>query len=102
MLAIGNVIDTQADYPDTVVVSALWNFGPTMTKAIEAITAGAFKADNYGVYSTMIEGGAALSPLGTFEGKVPQAALDLVASRTAEIMGGQFTVVVDDTEPKSS
>ena len=102
VLAIGNVIDTQADYPDTVVVSALWDFGPTMTKAIAAITAGAFKADNYGVYSTMIEGGCALSPLGTFEGKVPQAAVDLVASRSAEIRGGQFTVVVDDSEPKSS
>ena len=102
VLAIGNVIDTQADYPDTVVVSALWDFGPTMTKAIATITAGAFKADNYGVYSTMIEGGCALSPLGTFEGKVPQAAVDLVASRSAEIRGGQFTVVVDDSEPKSS
>ena len=102
VLAIGNVIDTQADYPDTVVVSALWDFGPTMTKAIATITAGAFKADNYGVYSTMIEGGCALSPLGTFEGKVPQAAVDLVASRSAEIRGGQFTMVVDDSEPKSS
>ena len=102
VLAIGNVIDTQADYPDTVVASALWNFGPTMTKAIEAVAAGAFGAQNYGIYSTMKEGGCALSPLGTFEGKVPQAAMDLVASRSAEIIGGQFTVVVDDTEPKSS
>ena len=102
VLAIGNVIDTQADYPDTVVASALWNFGPTMTKAVEAVAAGSFGADNYGIYSTMKEGGCALSPLGTFEGKVPQAAMDLVASRSAEIIGGQFTVVVDDTEPKSS
>ena len=30
MLAIGNVIDTQADYPDTVVASALWHFEPTL------------------------------------------------------------------------
>ncbi len=102
VLAIGNVIDTQADYPDTVVVSALWNFEPTFNKAVEAVLAGAFKADNYGVYSTLIEGGCELSPLGTFEGKVPQPALDLVASREAEIRGGTFTVVVDDTEPKSS
>lgn len=102
VLAIGNVIDTQADYPETVVVSALWNFGPTMAKAIEAIAAGAFKADNYGRYSTMIEGGCALSSFGTFDDKVPQAAVDLVASRTAEIMAGTFSVVVDDSEPKSS
>ena len=102
VLAIGNVIDTQADYPETVVVSALWDFAPTMTKAIAAISAGAFKAENYGIYSTMIEGGCSLSAFGTFEGKVPQVAVDLVTSRSAEIRGGQFTVVVDDTEPKSS
>ncbi len=102
VLAIGNVIDTQADYPDTVVASALWNFEPTFNKAVEAVLAGAFKADNYGVYSTMKEGGCELAPLGTFADKVPQAALDLVASREAEIRGGTFTVVVDDTEPKSS
>ena len=102
VLAIGNVIDTQADYPETVVVSALWDFAPTMTKAIAAINAGAFMAENYGIYSTMIEGGCSLSAFGTFEGKVPQAAVDLVASRSADIRGGQFTVVVDDTEPKSS
>ena len=102
VLAIGNVIDTQADYPETVVVSALWDFAPTMTKAIAAINAGAFMAENYGIYSTMIEGGCSLSAFGTFEGKVPQAAVDLVTSRSAEIRGGQFTVVVDDTEPKSS
>ena len=102
VLAIGNVIDTQADYPETVVVSALWDFAPTMTKAIAAISAGAFMAENYGIYSTMIEGGCSLSAFGTFEGKVPQAAVDLVTSRSAEIRGGQFTVVVDDTEPKSS
>ena len=102
VLAIGNVIDTQADYPETVVVSALWDFAPTMTKAIAAISAEAFKAENYGIYSTMIEGGCSLSAFGTFEGKVPQVAVDLVTSRSAEIRGGQFTVVVDDTEPKSS
>ena len=102
VLAIGNVINTQADYPDTVVTSALWNFEPTFNKAVEAVLAGAFKADNYGVYSTLKEGGCELAPLGTFEGKVPQAALDLVASREAEIRAGTFIVVVDDTEPKSS
>ena len=34
-LAIGNVIDTQAQYPDTVVVSALWNMEPTIDTALE-------------------------------------------------------------------
>lgn len=74
VLAIGNVIDTQKDYPETVVASALWHFGPTLQKAIAAIQGGAFKAENYGVFSTMKEGGCSLAPLGTFEGKVPEAA----------------------------
>lgn len=102
VLAIGNVIDTQADYPDTVVASALWDFGPTLTKAIGAVSEGSFKADNYGIYSTMKEGGCSLAPLGTFEGKVPEAAMKLVGEREAAIKSGSFTVEVNDAEPKSS
>ena len=33
VLAIGNVIDTQPDYPNTVVASALWHFEPTLDAA---------------------------------------------------------------------
>ena len=102
VLAIGNVIDTQADYPDTVVASALWHFEPTLTAALEAIKAGSFKADNYGIYSQMKAGGCSLAPLGTFAGKVPEAALKLVAEREAAIKDGSFTVTIDDNEPKSS
>ncbi|MDO5757176.1 MAG: BMP family protein [Rhodobacterales bacterium] len=101
VLAIGNVIDTQSQYPDTVVASAVWNFQPTLDKAIEEVRAGTFKAADYGVYSYMKEGGAELAPLGTFEGKVPQEAMDLVASRKAEILSGAYTVEINDKEPKS-
>ncbi len=34
VLAIGNVIDTQPDYPETVVASALWHFEPTLDAAV--------------------------------------------------------------------
>ena len=102
VLAIGNVIDTQADYPDTVVASALWHFEPTFDRAVAAVMAGSFTAENYGVYSTMKEGGCSLAPLGTFEGKVPEAAMKLVAEREAGIRDGSFAVAVDDTEPMSS
>jgi basic membrane protein A and related proteins len=102
VLAIGNVIDTQADYPDTVVTSALWNFQPTMDAALAAIEGGTFTADNYGVYSFMNAGGCSMAPLGTFDAKVPQAAKDLVATREAEIRGGQYTVEINDAEPMSS
>ncbi|MEZ5829881.1 MAG: BMP family protein [Dongiaceae bacterium] len=102
VLAIGNVIDTQADYPDTVVASALWHFEPTLDAAIAAVKAGSFKADDYGVYSFMKAGGCSLAPLGTFEGKVPADAMAMVTAKEKAIKDGSFTVKIDDSEPKSS
>jgi basic membrane lipoprotein Med (substrate-binding protein (PBP1-ABC) superfamily) len=102
ILAIGNVIDTQADYPDTVVASALWHFEPTLDHAIAQVKAGTFKAEDYGVFSFMKEGGCSLAPLGTFEGKVPEAAMKLVAEKEKAIKDGSFTVEINDTEPKSN
>ena len=102
VLAIGNVIDTQAEYPETVVASALWHFEPTLDAAIAAVKAGEFKADDYGRYSFMAEGGSSLAPLGTFEGKVPQEAMDLIEEREKAIRDGSFTVEINDEEPKSN
>lgn len=102
VLAIGNVIDTQADYPDTVVASALWHFEPTLNAAIEAVNGGTFKAANYGEYSFMKAGGSSLAPLGTFEGKVPAEVMAMVAAKEAAIKDGSFAVTIDDNEPKSS
>jgi basic membrane protein A and related proteins len=102
ILAVGNVIDTQADYPDTVVASALWHFEPTLDAAIAAIKGGAFKADDYGQYSFMKAGGCSLAPLGTFDAKVPAEIKAKVAEKEAAIKAGSFTVAVDDAEPKSS
>ena len=102
VLAVGNVIDTQADYPDTVVASALWHFEPTLDAAIAAVKAGTFKAEDYGQYSFMKAGGSSLAPLGAFEGKVPAEVMDKVKAREAEIKSGSFEVKIDDNEPKSS
>lgn len=101
VLAIGNVIDTQAQYPDTVVASALWHMEPTIDAALKAVKAGQFKAEDYGRWSMMKPGGSTLSPLGTFEAKVPQAVKDKVAARQKEILAGSFTVTVDDNPPKA-
>jgi len=102
VLAIGNVIDTQSDYPETVVVSALWDFQPTLDKAIAEVKAGTFKADDYGVYSFMKHGGSSISPLGTFEGKVPAEVMARVAEKEKAIKDGSFVTVIDDSEPKSN
>ena len=101
-LAIGNVINTQDKYPDTVVSSALWNMEPTIDRALKMVKDGAFKAEDYGVYSTMKYKGSELAPLGTFESKVPPAIVAKVKARQEEILAGKFTVKVDDSQPKSS
>lgn len=102
VLAIGNVIDTQKDYPDTVVASALWHMEPTIDQAIKVLKEGNFKAADYGEYSYMKHKGSSLSDLGTFADKVPQALQEQVKERQEEILAGTFTVKVDDNEPKST
>jgi basic membrane protein A and related proteins len=100
VLAIGNVIDTQAQYPDTVVASALWNMEPTIDAALKAVKAGQFKAEDYGKYSTMKFKGSELAPLGSFEVKVPAALMAQVRAREKAIQAGSFSVKVDDQQPK--
>ena len=102
VLAIGNVIDTQAQYPETVVASALWHMEPTIDKAIAAVKDGSFKAEDYGSYSNMKPGGASLAPYGTFDDKIPADLKARVEAKKAAILDGGFTVAVDDTEPKST
>ena len=101
VLAIGNVIDTQAQYPETVVASAIWHMEPTIDKAIAAVKASAFKAEDYGSYSMMKHKGSSLAPLGTFEAKVPAALVAKVRAKEAAILAGKFNVKVDDDAPKA-
>ena len=102
VLAIGNVINTQAQYPDTVVASALWNMEPTIDAALKAVKAGTFKAEDYGRYSTMKFKGSELAPLGSFEKTVPAELAAKVKAREKDIQDGKFTVKVDDSQPKGS
>jgi len=101
-LAIGNVINTQDKYPDTVVASALWNMEPTIDAAIKAVKAGKFKAEDYAHYSQMKVKGSELAPLGTFEGKVPADLMAKVKARQKAILDGTFKVKVDDGQPKGT
>ena len=101
-LAIGNVINTQPQYPDTVVSSALWNMAPSIDRAIKLVRDGKFAAEDYGVYSTMKYKGAELAPLGTFEKKVPASIVTKVRAREKAILDGSFVVKVDDSQPKST
>ena len=102
VLAIGNVINTQDKYPDTVVASALWHMEPTIERALKAVGAGKFKAEDYGMYSMMKHKGSELAPLGTFEKKIPAELVAKVRAKERAILDGKFSVLVDDNAPKGS
>ena len=100
VVAIGNVIDTQEEYPGTVVASAIWHMEPTIDRAIAAVQAGTFEPFDYGIYSYMAYGGGSLAPMDA--ALVPQEVLDLVEDRRQEILDGAFRVNVNDSEPEST
>ncbi|CAM3509738.1 BMP family protein [Thalassospira profundimaris] len=99
ILAVGNVIDTAADYPGTILGSALWHMEATIDHAIEAVKAGEFEAEDYGKFSYMEYGGGSvvLDPA-----LLPDGTVEEVEAKQAEILDGSFTVDVNDEEPKSS
>jgi len=101
-LAIGNVINTQDKYPDTVVASALWHMEPSIDRAIKLVGDGKFAAEDYGPYSMMKHKGSELAALGTFEKKVPADVVAKMRAKEKAILAGSFEVKVDDTQPKST
>ncbi|ODT82881.1 MAG: BMP family ABC transporter substrate-binding protein [Pelagibacterium sp. SCN 64-44] len=97
VLAIGNVIDTAADYPGTILASALWDGTPMVNVAIEDVKSGKFVADDYGIYAFMEQGGSSMVVDEALAGPEAVAA---AKAREAEILSGDFVVEVDDSEPK--
>ncbi len=97
--AIGNVIDTAADYPGTILASAIWHMEPTVNAAIEAVKAGSFTAEDYGIYSYMKHGGGSVI---FDDALVPADVAAMVEAKEKEIIDGTFTVEVDDSEPVST
>ncbi len=98
--AIGNVIDTQDEYPGTVVASALWHMGPSLQKAMEAVQNGTFAAEDYGPLSNLAPGGCSVAPLNA--AYVPPPLVDMVQEQEQAIRSGALKVEIDDTEPKST
>ena len=98
MKAIGNVIDTAGDYPNTILASALWHMEATVDTAIANVAAGSFKAADYSEYSYMAHGGSSLvMDKSLVSGEVATR----VMSRQSEIMEGNFTVIVNNERPVS-
>jgi len=96
--AIGNVIDTSADYPNTILSSALWHMEATIDTAIAAVASGSYKAEDYGQYSFMAHGGGSVVVDAAL---VPADVVAKVATVEADIKSGKFTVTVNDDAPVS-
>lgn len=96
--AIGNVIDTSADYPGTILASAIWHMEATIDKAIANAASGNFEAADYGQYSFMAYGGGSLVLDSSL---VPADVVELVTARETEINDGLFRVNVNDARPVS-
>ena len=96
--AIGNVIDTSADYPNTILSSAIWHMEPTINRAISKVADGTFEASDYGQYSFMGYGGGSLV---LDESLVPANVLSKVQEVEADIRASMFRVNVNDARPVS-
>ncbi|WP_457646740.1 BMP family protein [Profundibacter sp.] len=96
--AIGNVIDTSGDYPNTILASALWHMEPTIDHAISAVADGSFKAEDYGKYSYMKYGGGSVV---VDENLVPADVVEAIKAKEAAILDGSFVVNVNNDEPVS-
>ncbi len=99
LLAIGNVIDTSADYPGTILSSALWHMEPTIDRAIGLVKSDSFEPADFGPFSFMSYGG------GSFivdESLAPADAVAAAKEKEQEILDGLFRVNVNDSEPKST
>ncbi len=96
--AIGNVIDTSADYPGTILASAIWHMEATVDTAISAVADGTYVADDYGQYSFMEYGGGSLI---MDESLIPADIVALVKAKQAAILDGSYVVVINDEAPVS-
>lgn len=94
---IGNVIDTAAQYPGTVLASALWHIEPTIDWAVKAVAEGRFEAADYSPYSYMQHGGASLA---LDPALVPADVVTAVRDKEKEIADGLFRVNVSEAEAK--
>jgi basic membrane lipoprotein Med (substrate-binding protein (PBP1-ABC) superfamily) len=96
--AIGNVIDTAPDYPETILASAIWHMEPTIDRAVDDVATGDFEPADYGQYSYMAYGGGSLI---MDKSLVPADVVEQVEAKRREILDGLFRVNVNDEEPSS-
>ncbi|RWK55426.1 BMP family protein [Mesorhizobium sp.] len=101
ILAISNMSDQSNLGPDTVITGPVWDMYPTVEHAIKLVKAGVFTAQDYGDFSRMAKGGSFLAPYHKFDKTLPADVKELVEKKKAEILEGNFRVVVDENTPVS-
>jgi hypothetical protein len=69
---------------------------PTVQAVFEKLRAGTYRAQDFGPLSFMRAKGSSLSPLGTFENKIPPELIQRMRAREADILAGRFTVPIKD------
>jgi len=104
IIAFGNVNDMNQEEngTDVVVTSALWDMTAAVAHAVGRVKDGTFAAEDYKEWTMMQRGGASLAPYYEFEDRIPADAKAQVAEVQAQILAGDFTVAINDEEPKST
>lgn len=100
---IGMMTDQQAEAPEFVVTSLLWNMRPTVDQVVSEVAAGTFTASNLAQYSYMVNGGSSIAPINTgtaFE--IPSDLLAQVQARHDEITSGAFATPINENAPAGS
>lgn len=104
IVAFGNVDDMNkmANGENVVVTSALWHMEDALGHAVERVRAGDFAAEDYREWTMMAKGGASLAPYYEFEDRIDPEIRAKVVALQDRIMAGDFTVEIDDEEPKAT
>ncbi|NNG04467.1 MAG: BMP family protein [Inquilinus sp.] len=104
IIAFGNVNDMNKEEngTDVVVTSALWDMTAAVAHAVGRVKDGSFAAEDYKEWTMMQRGGASLAPYYEFDDRIPADAKARVVAVQAKILAGDFTVTINDEEPKST
>jgi len=104
ILAFGNVNDMNKEEggTDVVVTSALWHMENAIDHAIGLVKGGNWSAEEYHDWTMMAKGGASLAPFYEFDSKISADVKAKIADLSAQIIAGDFVVIIDDSEPKST
>ena len=97
----GNLID-QGNQSEWVVTSVVWDMTPTIRRLVNNVQGGIYTAEDFGEWSGMSKEGSRLSPFTPdWEAQLGLEILNMVQSRTDDIILGKFRVPIIESDPYS-